>query len=594
MITFDHPEARQFYELIEIGVFAVSPEEDQVIFSANLSGVFELWGMNTDSRFPYKLTSIGQSCYDLTYSKDGSFIIASFDHDGDENTQIYVLPRNGGVLKPLVTKEGQRHMLSGLSEDGTTLFYNTTDENETYLNTNAYHLETGEVKVLHEGEVAPTFLAAKNADGSKLVVGRMFANSHSVPYLLDGNELIPLVDQPELSYTFGKVAFLNDTFIYFTTNYQADFYYLASYNIETKEMKKVAEVERTELRSIKLDRDQGILYVPATIGVMDKLYQYVIEKQELTELTIPVTSISKVVISEKGTVYLSGGTATSPVNLYVYKKGQEWDALTQIQVPGIAHDQLSEPEVLTYKSFDGLEIETLYFKARPEVDNKHLILWPHGGPQASEGKFFRAMFQHLVYSGYNIVAPNFRGSSDYGAAFLKMVEGDWGYGPRLDNIACVDYMIEQGYVDKDKVLLMGGSYGGYMALLLHGRHPDYFKAVVDIFGVSNLFSFYESVPEFWKPIMKIWIGDPVEDKERFTRDSPITYLSTMTKPMLVIQGANDPRVVKAESDQIVESLRAQGTEVEYLVFEDEGHGFSKKANQITVSERVLAFFDQYI
>ncbi|MEK4563931.1 S9 family peptidase [Alkalihalobacillus sp. FSL R5-0424] len=594
MITFDHPEARQFYELIEFGIFAVSPEEDQVIFSANLSGEFELWGMNTDSRFPYKLTSVGQSCYDLMYSKDGSFIIASFDHDGDENTQIYALPRNGGVLKPLVKKEGQRHMLSGLSEDGTTLFYNTTDENETYLNTNAYHLETGEVKVLHEGEVAPTFLAAKNADGSKLVVGRMFANSHSVPYLLDGNELIPLVDQPELSYTFGKVAFLNDTFIYFTTNYQADFYYLASYDIETKEMKKVAEVERTELRSIKLDRDQGILYVSATIGVMDKLYQYVIEEQELTELTIPVTSISKVVISEKGTLYLSGGTATSPVNLYVYKKGQEWDALTQIQVPGIAHDQLSEPEVLTYKSFDGLEIETLYFKARPEVDNKHLILWPHGGPQASEGKFFRAMFQHLVYSGYNIVAPNFRGSSDYGAAFLKMVEGDWGYGPRLDNIACVDYMIEQGYVDKDKVLLMGGSYGGYMALLLHGRHPDYFKAVVDIFGVSNLFSFYESVPEFWKPIMKIWIGDPVEDKERFTRDSPITYLSTMTKPMLVIQGANDPRVVKAESDQIVEALKAQGTEVEYLVFEDEGHGFSKKANQITVSERVLAFFDQYI
>ncbi|MFK3939051.1 S9 family peptidase [Alkalihalobacillus sp. NPDC078783] len=594
MITFDHPEARQFYELIEIGAFAVSPEEDQIIFSANLSGEFELWGMNTDSRFPYKLTSIGQSCYDLMYSKDGSFVVASFDFDGDENTQIYALPRNGGVLKPLVTREGQRHMLSGLSEDGTVLFYNTTNANETYLNTNSYHLLTGEVKVLHEGEVAPTFLAAKNADGSKLVVGRMFANSHTVPYLLDGSALMPLVDQPELSYTFGKVVFLNDSSIYFTTNYQADFHYLASYNVETKEMKKVAEVEQTELQSIKLDRDQGILYVSATIGVTEKLYRYEIEKQELTELIIPVTSISQVILSEKGTLYLTGGTATSPNNLYVYKKDQEWEALTQIQVPGIAHDQLAEPEVLTYKSFDGLEIETLYFKARPEVDNKHLILWPHGGPQASEGKFFRAMFQHLVYAGYNIVAPNFRGSSDYGAAFLKMVEGDWGYGPRLDNIACVDYMIEQGYVDEDKVLLMGGSYGGYMALLLHGRHPDYFKAVVDIFGVSNLFSFYESVPEFWKPIMKIWIGDPVEDKERFTRDSPITYLSTMTKPMLVIQGANDPRVVKAESDQIVESLKAQGTEVEYLVFEDEGHGFSKKANQITVSERVLAFFNQYI
>ena len=594
MITFDHPEAKQFFELIKIGVFAVSPDEDQIIFSANLSGEPELWGMDIDSRFPYKLTSIGQACYDLIYSKDGSFIITSFDHDGDENTQIYALPRNGGVLKPLVMHEGQRHMLRGISEDGTLLYYNTTNENETYLNIHSYHLETGEVKILHKGEIAPTFLETRNEDGSKLVVGRMFANSHTVPYLIDGSALTPLVEHPELSYTYGKAIFLNDSTIYFTTNYQADFYYLASYDIEAKEMRKVAEVDRTELHSIKLDRDQGVLYVSATTGVTEKLYQYVIERQELTELKIPVTSISQVVLSKKGTVYLSGGTATSPDNLYVLKQGHEWEELTQIQVPGIERNQLAEPDVFTYKSFDGLEIETLYFKARPEVDNKHLILWPHGGPQASEGKFFRAMFQHLVYAGYNIVAPNFRGSSDYGARFMKMVEGDWGYGPRLDNIACVDYMIEQGHVDKDKVLLMGGSYGGYMALLLHGRHPDYFKAVVDIFGVSNLFSFYESVPEHWKPIMKIWIGDPVEDKERFTRDSPITYLSTMTKPMLVIQGANDPRVVKAESDQIVESLKEQGTEVEYLVFEDEGHGFSKKANEVLVSERVLAFFNQYI
>lgn len=158
---------------------------------------------------------------------------------------------------------------------------------------------------------------------------------------------------------------------------------------------------------------------------------------------------------------------------------------------------------------------------------------------------------------------------------MKMVEGDWGHGPRLDNLEGVEWLIQNGYADRDKMLLLGGSYGGYMALLLHGRHADYFKAVVDIFGPSNLFSFIESVPAFWKPYMDQWVGNAEKDKERLTQDSPITYLDGMIKPMLVIQGANDPRVVQKESDQIVAALEEKGRQVEYLVLADEGHGFSK-------------------
>ncbi|GAE45370.1 acylamino-acid-releasing enzyme [Mesobacillus boroniphilus JCM 21738] len=141
---------------------------------------------------------------------------------------------------------------------------------------------------------------------------------------------------------------------------------------------------------------------------------------------------------------------------------------------------------------------------------------------------------------------------------------------------------------------MGGSFGGYMALLLHGRHPEYFKAVVDIFGPSNLFSFIDSVPEHWKPIMNQWVGDPVKDFDKLTEYSPITYLDTMTKPMLIIQGANDPRVVKQESDQIVKALQEKGRDVKYLVLEDEGHGFSKKENEILVNRTILEFFDQFV
>src|SRR5699024_5288850 len=138
---------------------------------------------------------------------------------------------------------------------------------------------------------------------------------------------------------------------------------------------------------------------------------------------------------------------------------------------------------------------------------------------------------------------------------------------------------ENEITSREKLFLVGGSYGGYMALLLHGRHPEYFKAVVDIFGPSDLFTFVQSVPPHWKPIMERWLGDPERDKERFVKDSPVTYLDGMTKPMLVIQGAKDPRVVKEESDQIVAKLKEEGRDVEYLVLDDEGHGFSKKKEE---------------
>lgn len=128
-----------------------------------------------------------------------------------------------------------------------------------------------------------------------------------------------------------------------------------------------------------------------------------------------------------------------------------------------------------------------------------------------------------------------------------------------------------------------------MVLLLHGRHPGYFRAVVDIFGVSNLFTFVESVPDFWRPLMEKWVGHPERDEEKMTADSPITYLEQMTKPMLIIQGANDPRVVKEESDQIVEQLKRLGRTPEYIVMENEGHGFSKRKTEIWYLPRFSAF-----
>ncbi|WP_078380600.1 S9 family peptidase [Sutcliffiella halmapala] len=590
MLAFKKPEVEQFFKVFNIQDFTISPDEKQLVYSTNLTGHYNLWAMDLPNNYPYPLTFNNQSCHELKYEPNGAYILASFDQDGNELTQFYALPNQGGELEELRVDKEHRHMLPKFSKDGQRLYFTSSKNNQTYLNTYCYNIETKEETMIVEGTDAPNFLVDVAADEKSLIIIKHFANTYTLAYLVKDGKSVLLTPETKKQHTVNSAIFTDPTSIYLVTDYEDDNGYLARYNLETQTFSRVTEEHDLHLTNMYFDKKGNQLYLVSSKGVEDTFYSYCLEKKELHKVETPVDIIDKVIIAESGTVYVLGKTASKPANLYKQVDGS-WEALTNNRVPAVEDENLSDPEVLTYPSFDGLEIEALFFKAKEEVTNGHVILWPHGGPQSSERKFFRSYFQFLVNRGYSIFAPNFRGSSNYGLNYMKMVEGDWGHGPRLDNITGLEWLIENGYADRDKIFLMGGSYGGYMALLLHGRHPEYFKAVIDIFGVSNLFSFIESVPEHWKPIMKQWVGDPVEDKDRLIVDSPTTYLDTMTKPMLIIQGANDPRVVKQESDQIVEALKEKGREVEYLVLDDEGHGFSKKENEIKVFQAILTFLD---
>lgn len=595
MVKFDKPEVEQFFQTLNVENFIVSPDEKQLVISSNLNGHYNIWGMDLPNRFPYPLTFNNQSVAFLKYAKTGDFIVAGFDHDGDENAQIYALSPHGGKLVPLRSKEGERHFFNYLSDDGKRLFYATTEGNATFLNNHIYDIETGEDELILVGSKAPTFIAAVSPDEKSFVSVRQFGNTYSLAYVHINDQQVLMTPETEEQHTVSDALYTSESEIYFLTNYNSDLTFLAKFDLETNEFINVLQIDKEDFASIHFSKKDQILYIVGSYGVEDRLYEYHIKTGELSNIKTPASAVEKVVVMPSGNLYVQGRTATRPNNVFVSKNnGDSWEELTHFRIPGVPDEMLVEPTVLSYPSFDGLEIEALLFKAKEEYSNGHVILWPHGGPQSLERKWFRSMFQFLLNRGYSIFAPNFRGSSNYGLKFMKLVEGDWGHGPRLDNLEGLEWLIKEGYADRDKILLLGGSYGGYMSLLLHGRHAEYFKAVVDIFGPSNLFSFVDSVPEFWKSFMIQWVGDPVKDKDKFIEDSPITYLNGMTKPMLVIQGANDPRVVQKESDQIVAALKEKGRDVEYIVLPDEGHGFSKKQNEILVYSKMLDFFDRFI
>ncbi|WP_449540130.1 S9 family peptidase [Ferdinandcohnia sp. Marseille-Q9671] len=594
-MNFQKPDVEQFFRTFAIQNFTVSPDEKQLVISTNLSGTYNLWAMDLPNNYPYPLTFIDQSCQELTYDKNGQFFIAGFDKDGDENTQLFALQPQGGELKPVRVAEGHRHMIPILSNDGSKLYYTSTKENEMYLNTYCFNLDTEEEILINEGADAATYLIAISPEETAQVYLKHFANTYSLVYLHKDNEVIRLTPETQRQHTVSDVLFTDENTVYVVTDYDDDFSYLAKFDILSNQFTKIISFEKENFKSIKYNKQSQSIYIVSEKGVEDYLYSFNIQSSEIEKLDTPTSVIEKLLVTENNNLYVLGRSATQPFNIYKRSVNKNtWDACTNLGVPGVSEDELVNPDVITYPSFDGLEIEALFFKANEDVSNGHVILWPHGGPQAAERKSFRAMFQFLVNRGYSIFAPNFRGSTGYGLSFSKMVEGDWGHGPRLDNVEGLEWLIKNGYADREKILLLGGSFGGYMSLLLHGKHPEYFKAVIDIFGPSDLFSFIESVPEHWKPVMNQWVGDPVKDREKLIEFSPITHLDNMVKPMLVIQGANDPRVVKAESDTIVQALQDKGVKVEYLVLEDEGHGFSKKENEIKVNRSILEFFDRFI
>ncbi|MET3290240.1 UNVERIFIED_CONTAM: dipeptidyl aminopeptidase/acylaminoacyl peptidase [Brevibacillus sp. OAP136] len=598
MITFQAPDISQFIQPYEIKCFAVSPDERHVVWSCNSSGVFNLWAIDEQAAAPYQLTQHHQAsdAIQIVASSEQKqpFILFTSDQDGDENMQIYAVAAHGGVPLPVRYDEGKRYFFGTVSEDGKRLYYGSNKENPLYLNIYCYDMESGDEQLLLTGVDAETHFQAISPDEQSLAYFVRYNHTNMKGYVRSGEQTLSLIPDATEEHKVANLTFANDEMVYFLTNYKEEYNYLASFSLKTGAFKKVMSIPAEEIASFQLTQPSGDIYLATSRGVRDSLYRYNVATKECEKLSIPVDVIYQWMVTETKTVYVLGSSPTKPANLYRKKADAKWQKITENRVPGASEHELVEPEVVYYDSYDGTRIESLYYPAKKEMSNGHTIVFPHGGPQFLERKEYYGWFQYFAAKGYNLFIPNFRGSTNYGTRFMKLIEGDWGGGPRRDIIWGIESLIQLGKMTRDQIIVMGASYGGYMSLLLFGRHPGYFVACVDICGPTNLFTMVESVPDHWKARMDSWIGNPIRDRERLIEQSPVTYLDNMKKPVMVVQGANDPRVKKEESDQIVEGLRAKDIEVDYLVFPDEGHGFGKKANEIKAVAEISRFLDQVI
>lgn len=304
---------------------------------------------------------------------------------------------------------------------------------------------------------------------------------------------------------------------------------------------------------------------------------------------------------ESGRYALAFSTATSPVQLYIIEPDGAVVRQTAERVLGLPAHWLAPGEDASYPSHDGLRISARLYLPASELGYtgpRPVIFYIHGGPQSQERPdftwFSMPLIQFFTLNGFAVFVPNTRGSSGYGLTYMKQVDHDWGGQDRLDHVAAFEHLRQDARLDMSRVGVMGRSYGGYMTLTLIGRHPELWQAACDLFGPYDLFTFLERIPETWKTYFHLALGHPERDRDFLIERSPSTHLHNLACPLLVIQGAHDPRVVEQESHDLVQALRQQGKNVDYLVFADEGHDVIKYANKVACYNRIVAFFIEHL
>ncbi len=267
--------------------------------------------------------------------------------------------------------------------------------------------------------------------------------------------------------------------------------------------------------------------------------------------------------------------------------------------PEIDPNELVEGTYEEFESFDGLRVPGILYRPRWASGTERVpaVVFVHGGPGGQSVLAYTPMIQLVVNHGFAVFCVNNRGSSGYGKTFFRAADHRHGDVDLDDCVRAGDYMRGLPFVDPDRVGIMGGSYGGYMTLAALAFRPDAFDAGVDLFGISNWLRTLREMPAWWgahREVLLRKIGDPDTEEDYLRSISPLFHSRNIRKPLLVIQGANDPRVLKAESDEIVEKVREADVPVEYILFDDEGHGFQKKANQIRSNDAIVAFLEKYL
>ncbi len=555
-------------------------------------------------------------------------IVLMLDSDGDENYEPVVIGIEGGYPEPLnadVFGGKRSHFLDADPASAIGYFMSESREQAVMYGIRV-DLATGEAEVLGESPYG-AFPIAWTHDHSRTVLADGYTAGDIVLYERDGGERRmlwgtpiderkegephPLLGLQGSQFTASNRGVLMATSL-FDDAYGPGYLDLSKPgDVQAVELTGVVHEGKGELEELHhLEGDRFLLRfnIDGSSWVYDAEFDEDARRLALGRVLCGQGELADGVVHgvnyepESGRYAMSFCTATMPTQLYVIEPDGAATRQTNEQPLGLDPEVLSRGEDASFVSHDGLRVSARLYLPSPALGYegaRPVVLYVHGGPQGQERPnfawFSMPLIQTLTFEGFAVFVPNVRGSTGYGQDYMKRVDRDWGGQDRLDHVhALTEVLPQDDRLDVSRAGVVGRSYGGYMTLTLAGRHPDLWSAAVDMFGPYDLLTFTERIPPTWKPYFELAIGNPEKDRDFLVERSPRTYVGDISAPLLVIQGRNDPRVVEQESADVVERMRADGKEVDYLVFEDEGHDVLKLPNRITCYERIVGFFKEHL
>ena len=599
--------AQQFYDTVNYNLAAgqgrcFAADGQSLLISSDETGIINAYQMNLDGTKTALSASAIDSTYAETFFPDDDRILVEADKGGNEINHLYVRTSDG-TLTDLTPGEKTRAYFLGWDQSGETFYVATNARDESTDDVYAYSAADYSSKLIYQNDGKE--IGAISPDGNRLALVENVSSADANIYLVDLTAASPA--QTLITPHTGNIAYTTYGFtpdgqkLVYGTNEHGEYTEAWTHDVATGEKAALVSADWDVL---------GVSFSPSgryrvsTVNA-DGLWEVTLldtaTGKPLALTGVPDGEVTQVCFNAEETRVAFGvNTDTSPRNIYAadLTTGAA-TRLTSALSPEIDEANLVTASIVRYPSFDGLEIPSIFYVPKTATPSTPApaVLWVHGGPGGQSQKGYAAEIQFLVNNGYAVLAANNRGSSGYGKTFFHMDDKRHGQEDLQDIVWGRTYLESLDYIDGDRIGIVGGSYGGFMTAAALAFEPDVFDAGINIFGVTNWVRTLESIPAWWgsfRVALYDEMGDPATDAERHRAISPLFHASNIVKPMLVVQGANDPRVLQVESDELVAAARKNGVPVEYVIFPDEGHGFRKKVNRITAAEAYLSFLDKYL
>ncbi|MFC7166550.1 alpha/beta hydrolase family protein [Halospeciosus flavus] len=579
--------------------------DGQLAFTMDATGVPQVWRLDEPQAWPDQLSFHEEAVGFASYSPTRDELVFGMDQGGNEKTQLFRLAGDGSEEVNLTDHPEAIHQWGGWSHDGERFAFTANRRDE--ANFDGYVQRRDEVgeaaELVFDGQEKDWLsVAGWSPDDERLVFHEMHSNRDHDLYCLDldSGETTHLTADQEGEVRYGSVSWGPDgDVLYVTTDRFADTLELAELDPETGDIEVVYEGSgEWNVSSVALDHDSRTLAIVRNVeGYSDLSLVELGPDREWEDLSSPdlpegvLMGLSFGPDAERIAAAVSAPTENTNVHVFERDTG-EAERWTDASTAGIPKETFRSPDLVHFESFDRLEVPAFF--TVPEGDGPFpVIVDIHGGPEAQRRPYFLALRQYFVDNGYAVFEPNVRGSSGYGREYMNLDNVEKRMDSVADVAAGVEWLNARPEIDPDRVVAYGGSYGGFMVLAALTEYPDLWAAGVDVVGIANFITFLENTGEWRREHREAEYGSLEEDREFLADISPINNIENIRAPLLVLHGANDPRVPVGEAEQIAEEA-AKHVPTEKLVFEDEGHGFSKLENRITAYRKTVEFLDEHV